>query len=81
MQAMIEKEPITVILSEKGWIRALKGHLEDLSKLEFKQGDGLKRAVKAADHRQAAAARHQRQVFTLEATSCPAAADTASRCA
>src|SRR5262249_26914388 len=32
-QAMIEKEPITVILSEKGWIRALKGHIDDTSKL------------------------------------------------
>ncbi|MCL4768320.1 MAG: DNA topoisomerase IV subunit A [Hyphomicrobiaceae bacterium] len=46
-QAMMEKEPITVILSEKGWIRALKGHLDDASKLEFKQGDRLKRAVRA----------------------------------
>jgi topoisomerase-4 subunit A len=46
-QAMIEKEPITVILSEKGWIRAMRGHQEDLSKLEFKQGDQLLRAVKA----------------------------------
>jgi topoisomerase IV subunit A len=46
-QAMIEKEPITVILSEKGWIRAMKGHQDDLSKLEFKQGDALMRAIKA----------------------------------
>jgi len=46
-QAMIEKEPITVILSEKGWIRAMKGHQDDLSKLEFKQGDQLLRAAKA----------------------------------
>ena len=46
-QAMIEKEPVTVILSEKGWIRAMKGHQDDLSKLEFKQGDQLLRAVKA----------------------------------
>jgi topoisomerase-4 subunit A len=46
-QALMEKEPITVILSEKGWIRGLKGHQDDLSKLDFKQGDGLKRAVKA----------------------------------
>jgi topoisomerase-4 subunit A len=46
-QAMIEKEPVTVILSDKGWIRALRGHLDDLSKLDFKQGDKLKRAVKA----------------------------------
>ncbi|GAA0783257.1 DNA topoisomerase IV subunit A [Roseibium denhamense] len=41
-QAMIEKEPITVIISEKGWIRALKGHQADLSTLSFKQGDKLK---------------------------------------
>jgi topoisomerase IV subunit A len=46
-RALREKEPITVILSEKGWIRALRGHQDDLSKLDFKQGDGLKRAVKA----------------------------------
>ena len=46
-QAMIEKEPITVLLSEKGWIRAMKGHVDDLSKLEFKQGDQLLRARQA----------------------------------
>ncbi|WP_417666950.1 DNA topoisomerase IV subunit A [Roseibium sp.] len=41
-QAMIEKEPITVIVSEKGWIRALKGHQSELGNLSFKQGDKLK---------------------------------------
>ncbi len=41
-QAMIEKEPITVIISEKGWIRAMKGHQSDLSAVAFKQGDKLK---------------------------------------
>ena len=45
-QAMIEKEPVTVVLSDKGWIRAMKGHIDDLTKLEFKQGDHLKRAIK-----------------------------------
>jgi topoisomerase-4 subunit A len=40
--AMIEKEPITVVVSEKGWLRALRGHLTDLSLLTFKEGDGLK---------------------------------------
>ena len=34
-QAMIEKEPITVILSDKGWIRAMKARIDDLSKLEL----------------------------------------------
>ena len=42
--AMIEKEPVTVVLSEKGWIRAMRGHLEDMSALQFKDGDELKRA-------------------------------------
>jgi len=41
-QAMIEREPITVILSEKGWLRAMKGHLTDLSAVVFKEGDSLK---------------------------------------
>jgi topoisomerase-4 subunit A len=38
-QALIEKEPITVVCSEKGWIRSLKGHLEDTSSLTYKDGD------------------------------------------
>ncbi len=42
--AMIEKEPVTVVLSQKGWIRAMRGHLDDTAALQFKDGDGLKRA-------------------------------------
>jgi len=45
--AFIEREPITVILSEKGWIRALKGHTDDIDEKGFKAGDKLMRAVKA----------------------------------
>jgi len=45
--AMIEKEPITVVVSEKGWLRALKGHLSDFSQLTFKEGDSLKLAFPA----------------------------------
>ncbi|MEK1925081.1 MAG: DNA topoisomerase IV subunit A [Rhizobium giardinii] len=47
-QAMIEKEPITVVISEKGWIRALKGHISDVSTLQFKEGDGLKLSFTAS---------------------------------
>ncbi|MBY3092531.1 DNA topoisomerase IV subunit A [Rhizobium laguerreae] len=46
-QAMIEKEPITVVISEKGWIRALKGHIADTAALTFKEGDGLRIAFPA----------------------------------
>lgn len=38
-EALVEREPITVILSEKGWIRAQKGHLADGAELRFKEGD------------------------------------------
>ena len=41
-QAMIEKEPITVVCSEKGWIRTLRGHMADASGLSFKKGDSAK---------------------------------------
>jgi len=45
--AMIEKEPVTVVISEKGWIRALKGHIADFGGLTFKEGDNLHSAFHA----------------------------------
>src|SRR5205807_6920836 len=39
--AMVEREPITVVVSEKGWIRALRGHVGDLSAVVFKADDRL----------------------------------------
>ena len=45
--AMVEKEPVTIVLSQMGWIRAMKGHLETYDGLQFKTGDKLKYAVKA----------------------------------
>jgi topoisomerase-4 subunit A len=40
--AMIEKEPITIILSQRGWIRAMKGHvaLDEVKDLKWREGDG-----------------------------------------
>ncbi|MBO0129352.1 MULTISPECIES: DNA topoisomerase IV subunit A [Agrobacterium] len=46
-QSMIEKEPVTIVISQKGWIRALKGHMSDTSALTFKEGDGPKLAFPA----------------------------------
>ncbi|MGB6086854.1 DNA topoisomerase IV subunit A, partial [Parvibaculum sp.] len=40
VEAMIEKEPITVICSRKGWIRSVKGHLAADADVKFKEGDG-----------------------------------------
>jgi topoisomerase-4 subunit A len=45
--AMIEREPITVILSEKGWIRSMKGHVTDIDEKGFKAGDRLKLFIHA----------------------------------
>ena len=41
-EAFVEREPITVVLSDKGWIRDLKGHLADGAELKFKDGDKLR---------------------------------------
>jgi topoisomerase-4 subunit A len=41
-EAMIEREPVTVVCSEMGWIRALKGHLPADTDLKFKDGDGAR---------------------------------------
>jgi len=41
-EAFVEREPITLILSEKGWVRAIKGHVADGAELKFKEGDRLK---------------------------------------
>ncbi|WP_226624321.1 DNA topoisomerase IV subunit A [Alloyangia pacifica] len=40
LEAMIEREPITVVCSQMGWIRAMKGHIDLGSELKFKDGDG-----------------------------------------
>jgi topoisomerase-4 subunit A len=41
-EAMVVREPVTVVVSEKGWIRALRGHVADLASVTFKTDDALK---------------------------------------
>ena len=47
LEALIEKEPITVILSQKGWIRSLKGHVSLTDEFKFKDDDALQIALHA----------------------------------
>jgi topoisomerase-4 subunit A len=47
VEAFVEREPITVICSRKGWIRAMKGHLADTGEVKYKDGDGPRFAVHA----------------------------------
>ena len=47
LEVLVEKEPITVILSQKGWIRCLKGHLDLNDNFKFKDDDALQIALHA----------------------------------
>ncbi|MDR3373238.1 MAG: DNA topoisomerase IV subunit A [Ancalomicrobiaceae bacterium] len=70
-EAMIEREPITVVVSQKGWIRAMKGHIDDLSRLDFKQDDRLKIAFKAETTDKIIVFSTGGRFFTLEASKLP----------
>ncbi|MEM9472546.1 MAG: DNA topoisomerase IV subunit A, partial [Pseudomonadota bacterium] len=66
-EAMIEKEPVTVVCSEKGWIRALKGHLQDTSTISYKDGDKARFAVHAETTNKILLLSSSGRFFTLDA--------------
>ena len=70
-EALIEREPITVILSKMGWIRALKGHVQDLSSLAFKGDDALDAAFFAQTTTKILAFATNGKVYTLDAGKLP----------
>ena len=70
-EAMIEREPITVVVSEKGWIRALKGHVQDLSGLQFKGDDSLLASFFAETTSKVLVLASNGKVFTLDASKLP----------
>ena len=73
LEAMIEREPITVILSQRGWIRAMKGHV-DLASAEtakFKEGDGPAFAFHAQTTDKLLLAAANGRFFTLAADKLP----------
>ncbi|CAH0173277.1 MULTISPECIES: DNA topoisomerase IV subunit A [Stenotrophomonas] len=51
---LVPSEPMTVVMSEKGWIRAAKGHDIDASTLSYRDGDALQGAVRARSTQQVA---------------------------
>ncbi|KQO54640.1 DNA topoisomerase IV subunit A [Methylobacterium sp. Leaf85] len=69
--AMVEREPITVIVSAKGWIRALKGHVADLSGIAFKGDDALKISFLSETTAKILVLASNGKVFTLEAAKLP----------
>jgi topoisomerase-4 subunit A len=51
---LVPSEPVTVVLSDKGWVRAAKGHDVDASALSYREGDSLLAAVKGRSTQQVA---------------------------
>ena len=70
-EAMVEREPITVVVSEKGWIRALRGHVTDLVGVAFKTDDGLKFAFSAETTSKILVFATNGRFYTLEAAKLP----------
>ena len=73
MDAMIEKEPVTVILSQRGWIRAAKGHLALDGDFKFKEGDGPAFALHAQTTDKLLFAVDNGRFYTLGADKLPGA--------
>ena len=70
-EAMIEREPVTVVVSRKGWIRALKGHVQDLSTLQFKGDDELGASFFAQTTSKVLVLASNGKAFTLDAAKLP----------
>ena len=66
-------EPITVVLSEKGWVRAAKGHEIDPAELNYKAGDGFRQAVRLRSNQQAVFLDSGGRSYSLAAHTLPSA--------
>ncbi|MBT8427594.1 MAG: DNA topoisomerase IV subunit A, partial [Erythrobacter sp.] len=73
MDAMIEKEPVTVILSQKGWVRGAKGHLPLDQDFKYKEGDGPAFVLHAQTTDKLLLIGDDGRVFTLGADKLPGA--------
>jgi len=70
-EALTEREPVTIVMSDKGWVRALKGHVGDLSNLAFKADDKLRFAVQAETTSRIMALGTNGRFYTLDAGKLP----------
>jgi topoisomerase-4 subunit A len=70
-EAMVIREPITVVVSQKGWIRALKGNVTDLTGVTFKADDGLRFAFPAETTSKCLILATNGRFYTIEAGKLP----------
>jgi topoisomerase IV subunit A len=68
---LVEREPITVVVSQKGWIRALKGQVSDLGNLQFKGDDSLRVSFFAETTSKILVLATDGKIFTLDAAKLP----------
>jgi len=75
LEAMIEREPITIVMSQRGWIRAMKGHVDEagLAKLKYKEGDAPRFAFAAQTTDKLLLAADNGRVYTLGGDRLPGA--------
>ena len=71
--ALIPSEPVTIVLSEKGWVRAAKGHDIDPASLSYKAGDSFRAAALGRTNQQVVFLDSTGRAYTLAAHSLPSA--------
>jgi topoisomerase-4 subunit A len=70
---LLPTEPVTIVLSERGWMRAAKGHDVDPTSLQYKSGDGYKFAVRGKSNQQAIFIDSTGRAYSLSAHTLPSA--------
>jgi len=70
---LLPTEPVTIVLSERGWIRAARGHDIDPAGLQYKSGDGFKLAVRGKSNQAAVFLDSTGRAYTLPAHTLPSA--------
>jgi topoisomerase-4 subunit A len=71
LEAMVEREPLTVICSEKGWIRTVRGHLADRSEVKYKEGDAERFVLHAETTDKLILAADNGRFYTISADKLP----------
>ena len=80
LEAMVEREPVTVFCSEKGWIRMAKGHPTETADIKYKEGDRERFVLRAQSTDKLVVFGTNGRFYTLAWTSCRAGGASASRC-
>ena len=72
-EQLVSADPVTVVLSEKGWIRAAKGHDIEPTSLNYKSGDGFRLAAKGRSNQPVIVLDSTGRAFTVAAHTLPSA--------